>query len=95
MIIKMFSIRDSKAEAFLQPFFSQNRNTAIRAFENTVNLSDNPMNQHPEDYHLFEVGSFDQASGEVIPSTQPVAVMGAVEVHKGHGPVPEAGPRGV
>ena len=33
----MYSVYDVKAEAYLQPFYMENKNVAIRAFEATVN----------------------------------------------------------
>lgn len=65
MIHKIFSVRDLKAEAYLQPFFSANTNTATRAFQDACRQADSPFAKHPEDYMLFELGLFDDVSGEV------------------------------
>lgn len=65
MIQKMFSLRDSKALAFLQPFFSTASGSALRALSDAVSDSKSPIGLHPEDYILYEVGSFDDLTGEV------------------------------
>lgn len=64
MKLKMFSIYDSKAEAFLQPFFSQTTGTAIRSFESAANEVGHDFNKYAGDYTLFELGEFDQESGK-------------------------------
>ncbi len=60
----MFSIYDSKAEAYIQPFYSQTTGTAIRSFETAVNENGHDFNKYAGDYTLFELGEFDQATGE-------------------------------
>ena len=48
MIQKVFAVRDGKAEAFLQPFYSVNAGSATRAFDDTINASDgNQLAKHP------------------------------------------------
>ncbi len=55
---------DSKAEAFIQPFFSQSTGTAIRSFESAANSGEHDFNIHAGDYTLFELGAFDQATAK-------------------------------
>lgn len=63
MKLKIFSVHDSKAEAFVQPFYSATTGTAVRSFEQAVNTSDHDFHKFAGDYSLFELGSFDQAKG--------------------------------
>lgn len=69
MIIKMFSIFDSKMTTFSRPFFEQTEPSAIRVFRDAVNEQNpnNMWNKHPEDFSLFVLADFDDASGEIIP----------------------------
>lgn len=67
MIQKMYSVRDSKAQAFLQPFFSSADGAALRALSDAVTDGKSQLSHHPEDYILYAVGSFDDNSGEIIP----------------------------
>lgn len=76
MIQKVFGVRDGKAVAFLQPFFSSANGSAIRAFSDAVNDGKSPISTHPEDYVLYELGSFDDNSGELIPLS-PIKLLGA------------------
>lgn len=63
MILQAFSIFDSKAEAFVQPFYSQTVGTAIRSFEQACNQVDHDFNKFAGDYTLFHLGEFDQHTG--------------------------------
>lgn len=65
MIQKMFAVRDTKAVAFLQPFFSSANGAALRALSDSVTEGKSPIAAHPEDYILYEIGTFDDVSGEI------------------------------
>ena len=62
----MFVIYDSKANAYLQPWFLTTEPMAIRAFTDLANDSDSNVSRHPEDYTLFNIGSFDDNTAEII-----------------------------
>lgn len=64
MILKVFTVYDSKAEAYLPPFMMHTKAQAIRAFCDTVNSPDSVFAKHPEDYTLFEIASFDDSIAE-------------------------------
>lgn len=82
MILRVFAIYDSKAEAFLQPFFMRQKGEAIRAFSDSVNDVKSNFNKYPEDFTLFEFGVFNDDSGvfEMLPTG--VSVIKAIEVIK-------------
>lgn len=62
MILNVFAVKDLKAKAFLQPFFSNSRGSAMRAFGDAVQDKNCPFNKHPEDYILYEIGTYDDSS---------------------------------
>ena len=78
MKLVMFSVYDTKAEAFLQPFFSLSRGTAMREFSEAANQPDHQFFRHAADYHLFELGTFDQVKGEVELSAPKVELGNAL-----------------
>lgn len=61
----IFCIYDSKARAYLQPFFSVNKSTAMRDFEGAVNDKSTGFCRHPADYTLFQIGEWDAFLGEI------------------------------
>ncbi len=79
MILKMFSVYDSKAEAYTPPFYEKTMGLAVRAFQETCNLADHPFNKYPEDYTLFSVGDFDDQNAKIELYATPVPVGKAIE----------------
>lgn len=65
MILKIFSVFDSKACAFLQPFFSLNVATALREFASAAQDSGHAFHRHSGDYELFLLGEWDQYEGVI------------------------------
>lgn len=66
MMIKVFSLYDSKAEAFIKPFMLLQEGVAVRELTDAVNQADTNVGQHPEDYILYHIADFDNATGEYI-----------------------------
>ena len=65
MINKIYAIYDNKAKAFMQPFTTQNAELAIRTFKEHVNNPESIFHRHPNDFCLYEVGTFDDQTGLV------------------------------
>lgn len=65
--MKLFSVYDSKAEAYLPIFQSATIGTAIRTFEQAVNEESSPFHKHAADYTLFMIGEYDEQTGIVSP----------------------------
>lgn len=62
---KMFVVYDSKAEAYNSPFFLKSRGEALRGWSDTVNDPQTMFYKHPSDFTLFEMGEFDENTGEI------------------------------
>jgi len=75
--LKIYSVFDSKAEAYLMPFFSQTQGTAVRSFISAVAEEGNLFRRFAEDYTLFELGEWDQRSAEFHQHESPKSVVGA------------------
>lgn len=63
MKLKILAVKDRALDTFLQPMFTPAAGAGIRAFMDEVNNPESPMHKHPEDYDLFELGEFDNATG--------------------------------
>lgn len=61
---KIFTVYDSKAEAFLPPFFTTATGLALRMFEDCANNPEHLFGRYPGDYTLFELGTFDSDTGQ-------------------------------
>lgn len=63
MKTNVFTVYDSKAEAYLPPFFVNTKGEAIRAFSDCCNDKNHQFGQHAADYTLFELGSYSYLEG--------------------------------
>lgn len=72
MITKAFSVFDSKSEVYGAPYFNQHPGVAVRVFTDLVNDPNTVIAKHPEDFTLFEVGSFDDSKGVMLPLGTPI-----------------------
>lgn len=68
-IKQVVSVYDTAAQVFGQPFFVPSLAVAVRSVGDETNraAADNPLYQHPEDFELMHVGTFDDASGKLLP----------------------------
>lgn len=89
-MLKAYSIFDDKGEIFNVPFFKTTDGLALRDFADLCSDSRSTVARHPEDYHLYVIGEFEETSGKMtaydtptflahaltmIPSVQPPEVV--------------------
>lgn len=63
MILKVFSVFDCKASAYMQPFFMASVGEAIRSWQEVSNDGKSTISKYPGDFTLFEIGSYDDQTG--------------------------------
>ena len=78
MILKMFSILDTKAKAYMTPQFHMTADVAIRDFTERANDGQSMISRYPEDFALFEIGEFNALKGEMNPLPTPHSLGNAV-----------------
>ena len=67
MIYRVYSVFDSKVNAYMTPHFRRSKGEILREFSDVVNnKSDNGIYLHPEDFFLYELGSFDDNTGVLV-----------------------------
>lgn len=64
--LKIFTVYDSKAEAYLAPFFCANAAVACRSFQGAVQDPQHDFHRWAADYTLFEIGEWHQDKGELV-----------------------------
>lgn len=79
MRLKVYSVFDDKAGAFARPFFLQNDALAIRSFSDAIADKSTGLSIHASDYKLYNLGEFDDVSGELIRVKLPVFLCNAVD----------------
>lgn len=67
MKLVICSIRDSKSDAFGNPFFATTKGVAERIFTDAVNdpTPNNQLNMHPSDFTCYVIGEFDDSNGNI------------------------------
>ena len=76
MLQVIVSVKDTAAQAFGRPIFVPAIPVAVRSFRDEVNRKDSTedLARHPEDFELYELGSFDDATG-IIELCSPVRLI--------------------
>lgn len=86
MTTQMFAVYDAKAEQYLAPFNANTAGLAERLFGDMVNTDGHQFNRHPEDYTLYQIGTWESTSGELKSSEVSVIANGLQVVDAG--PIP-------
>lgn len=63
----MFTVYDEAADAYLPPFFASTLGLAVRSFTEAANDPSTSFNKYPGSFTLFEIGVFDDSTGNVTP----------------------------
>jgi len=71
----VYSVFDSKAKAFIPPFFMSNDDVAVRLFAECANDNSHNFCKFSTDFTLFKIGFFDDESG-LIESLSPHENLG-------------------
>jgi len=72
---KMFAIFDSKISSFIEaPMMMISNGQAIRGWETACNDPKSDFYKHPEDFTLFELGTYDESSGKFDSLPTPVSL---------------------
>ncbi|AXH75313.1 MAG: nonstructural protein [Microviridae sp.] len=62
MIKFLYTVYDSKARTYSNPFTAVNQQVAIRDFTQAANDINSQIHQFPGDFKLLEIGEFDDES---------------------------------
>lgn len=79
MILQVFTVHDQKAGAYLPPFYFTTKGQALRAFGDSVNDPQHSFAIHPEDYTLFDLGTYDDATATFNSNVTPISLGTALE----------------
>lgn len=79
-MLKIFSIKDTKADAFMTPFFTHNRATAERDFRRAASDGQSHLFHSVGDFELYEVGIWNDEVGVILTGDAPVLVCKGAEL---------------
>lgn len=81
-ISRIISVRDGKAGIYMKPSISLHLGSVMRDWETVVNAHDSIFGKFPEDFTLFELGTFDDETGHIVCHSPPTQLSTAREVQK-------------
>lgn len=85
MELRVYSIRDSKAEVFNVPFYKKTHGEAERDFATLVNDEKSMLAKYPDDYDLYFLGKYDDCTGKLDSLDTPQHIVKAVQLVKARG----------
>jgi len=80
MLLRVYSIRDAKAEVYNQPWFAKTHGEAERNFTQLTRDQKSQVSQFPEDYDLYYLGTYDDQTGMVESLGTPQHMIKAIAV---------------
>lgn len=83
MIFGVYAYYDKKSKNFLQLQVHQNEPVAMRQFALLIEDDTTLMHKFPEDFDLYEVGTYDSVSGSIEPNAVPELIITGVDIKDG------------
>lgn len=74
---KVYAPFDSKLQVWMQPMFFLHPGQAERMWRELALDGQSILSKHPNDFTLFQIGEFDDATGVLTPFVPPVQFMTA------------------
>lgn len=69
----LVALYDRATEAYAPIMTVHTRGEAIRSFKNECNNPQSPINQHPSDYELWQLGEYDDQTGMIVSTHERIA----------------------
>lgn len=84
----VYSIYDAKTKLWSKPSYAQTHGQVLRDFQDLANDKKTTIGNHPEDYALYCIGSFDDEKGIIEQETKSQSLGMAIEYVKSEMAVP-------
>lgn len=78
-MMKLFAVRDVKSESYGAPLSIVNTAMALRGFTDACCAPGSELAKYPNDYMLYELGTWEPNSGEIVGHKHPIFVKSASE----------------
>lgn len=78
--MRVFSLYDVKSECYLPVMCQETRGQAIRQISDVISDGRTQVSRYPEDFKLYELGEFDNKSGELKAMVPPAFVVSVVDI---------------
>lgn len=83
MLYEVFSVYDAAVDLYLPPFFMRSKQEAVRAIKTAVSDTTHEFHRNAEDYVLFSLGTYFEASAkfELLPNPERVCALLALKAN--------------
>lgn len=75
MKVYLYSLKDTAVGAYMQPFFARADGEAVRMVMELLKDQKSTPAQYPEQFRLYQVGGFEDLTGEIEAQDGPRMVM--------------------
>lgn len=82
MLLQVYSVYDSGVQSWLSPMFFRSKGEMLRAWSAAVNNPESKFAQHPQDYCLFDLGTWDDDKCKFDLHKSPISLGVAIEFVK-------------
>lgn len=79
-MMKLFAVRDVKADSFGSPMAIATKGLAIRSFSDACHSPKSELSRYPNDYMLYELGEYEPNSGKITSHATPIWIASAAEM---------------
>lgn len=80
MVYDVFCVYDSAIELYLTPFYVRTRGEALRMLRDTANDANHAFRRHPQDYSLYYLGQYYEATGQFKLEPEPRFVVKVLDL---------------
>lgn len=78
-MLKVYALKDIKGELYEAPFYVRTTAEAIRAFRKAYLTENSPVRLYPDDFALYELGTFNEETAGFNLKEAPVLICVASE----------------
>lgn len=80
--MKFFAVKDMKAQLFRAPFAQRSAAEALRGWQIAASKPDTEIHDFPNDFRLYELGSFDDFTGQITQHPHLIDLGSAADYQK-------------
>lgn len=77
MTYVLCSVYDEIADFYSPPFHAKTTSEAQRIFNDACNSGNSQLSQHPQDFKLYRIGSYDDSKGLLVPVEPQFLIRGS------------------
>lgn len=88
MLTRAYSVYDNKALIYNRPFFEATDGAALRSFQELANDLNTSVGRYPTDFSLWWVGTYDDQTGQFVPTVPLTHVADATALVRQQPPLP-------